>query len=64
MNIGLRWDRYHAFVGEQVKEQGMFGNSGTFPAIDVLTWSRRRRASAAAWDVTGNGKTVVKATYG
>src|SRR5262249_36246449 len=37
-NLGVRWDRYHAFVNEQVKEQGVFGNSGTFPYIDVLTW--------------------------
>ena len=40
VNLGLRWDRYHAFVGEQVKEQGTFGTSGTFPAVDVLSGNR------------------------
>ena len=35
VNVGLRWDRYHAFVDEQTKEQGTFGNAGTFPAVDV-----------------------------
>jgi hypothetical protein len=64
VNMGLRWDRYHAFVGEQVKEQGTFGNSGTFPGIDVLTWSSVAPRIGAAWDVSGSGKTVAKATYG
>jgi len=64
LNLGIRWDRYHAFVGEQVKEQGVFGTSGTFPGIDVLQWRSAAPRAAAAWDVTGNGKTVVKATYG
>lgn len=63
-NLGLRWDRYHAFVDEQVKEQGVFGNSGTFPYVDVLTWKAVAPRAAVAWDVTGSGKTVVKATYG
>ena len=63
-NLGLRWDRYHAFVDEQVKEQGVFGNSGAFPYVDVLTWKAVAPRAAAAWDVTGSGKTVVKATYG
>jgi len=63
-NLGVRWDRYHAFVNQQVKEQGVFGNSGTFPYIDVLTWKAAAPRAAVAWDVTGNTKTVVKATYG
>ena len=64
VNAGLRWDRYHAFVGEQTKEQGTFGNAGTFPAVDVLTWSALAPRIGTAWDLAGNGKTVVKATYG
>ncbi len=64
VNMGLRFDRYHAFVGEQVKEQGTFGNAGSFPAVDVLTWSAIAPRIGAAWDLFGNGRTVVKATYG
>ncbi len=63
-NIGLRWDQYHSFVDEQTKVQGQFGNAGTFPAVDVLTWSSIAPRVGLAYDVTGNGKTVVKATYG
>ena len=64
LNLGVRWDRYHAFVDEQTKQQGAFGGAGTFPAVDVLTWKAAAPRVAAAWDVTGSGKTVVKATYG
>jgi hypothetical protein len=64
INMGLRWERYDAFVDEQVKEQGTFGNAGSFPRVDVLTWTAVAPRIGAAWDVAGRGKTVVKATYG
>jgi hypothetical protein len=64
LNLGLRLDHYHTYVGEQTKEQGIFGNSGTFPMIDVLTWSAPAPRFGMAWDITGNGKNVAKATYG
>ena len=64
INAGVRWDRYHAFVGEQVKEQGTFGGAGSFSAVDVLTWGSFAPRLGIAWDLRGNGKTVAKATYG
>lgn len=64
LNLGLRLDHYHAYVGDQVKEQGIFGTSGTFPMVDVLTWAAPAPRFGIAWDVLGNGKNVVKATYG
>ena len=64
LNMGLRFDQYHAFVDEQVKEQGTFGNSGTFPYVDVLTWRSIVPRVGMAWDLTNDGKTVLKATYG
>jgi len=63
-NLGLRFEQYHAFVGEQTKEQGTFGGGGTFPAVDVLTWRAIAPRAAVAWDLLGDGKTVAKATYG
>jgi hypothetical protein len=63
-NIGVRWDRYHSLVPEQTKVQGVFGTAGAFPRVDVLTWNRAVPRVGLAWDVAGNGRTVVKGTYG
>jgi hypothetical protein len=63
-NLGTRWDRSHAFLPEQTKEQGQFGGGGSFPELDVNSWNRWAPRGAFALDVTGNGKTVVKGTYG
>lgn len=64
LNLGLRWERYLSYVGEQVKEQGTFGGSGTFPEIPVLTWTTIAPRFGLAWDMLGTGKTVFKTTYG
>src|SRR5262249_30372217 len=36
----------------------------SFPKKDVLTWTDTVPRAGAAWDVTGDGKTVVKASFG
>ncbi len=64
VNMGVRFDQYHAFVDEQVKEQGTFGTSGSLPYVDVLTWRSVVPRFGVAWDASNDGKTVVKATYG
>ena len=67
VNAGVRWERYHNFYPEQTKEAGQFSAifpSKTYPRQDVLTWVDTVPRVGAAWDVTGSGKTVVKASYG
>lgn len=64
LNLGLRWEKTHAFDPEQVKAQGEFGSAGTFPSIDIVKWNNWAPRMAAAWDVSGNGKSVIKTTYG
>src|SRR5207244_11533024 len=64
VNAGLRWERMAAYVEPQVKEQGHFGFAGTFPRVDVGTWSGFAPRIGGALDVTGDGKTVAKATFG
>ena len=64
INLGLRLDHYNTYVGAQTKEQGVFGNTGTFPKIDVLTWTAPAPRAGIAYDIDGRGKTVGKATFG
>ncbi|MBI2833908.1 MAG: TonB-dependent receptor [Acidobacteria bacterium] len=63
-NLGVRWERYHSFIDAATKAQGTFGTGGDFPAVDLLTWSRLAPRVGVAWDLKGDGKTVVKGTYG
>jgi hypothetical protein len=64
LNVGVRYDRYHSFLPSQTKEQGLFGGAGSFDPLDVLTWNIVVPRVGLAWDLKGNAKTVVKATYG
>lgn len=64
LNLGIRWDRYHAWVPEQTKVQGPFGTAGTFPRVEAGTWNRPAPRAGFAYNLTGDAKTVVKGTYG
>jgi hypothetical protein len=67
INAGVRWERYHNYYPEQTKEAGQFAAlfpAKTYPKQDVLTWIDTVPRVGAAWDVTGNGKTVAKASWG
>ena len=67
VNGGVRWERYHNFYPEQTKEAGQFSGifpAKTYPRQDVLTWIDTVPRVGAAWDVMGNGRTVVKGSFG
>lgn len=63
-NLGLRYDYQHSFVPEQTRPEGPFAAAATFPFVEVGKWHRWAPRAAVAWDLTGAGKTVVKASYG
>jgi outer membrane receptor protein involved in Fe transport len=63
-NIGVRYDYQHSFVPEQTRPEGPFTAAETFPFVEVGKWHRFAPRLAAAWDITGRGRTVAKATYG
>jgi len=63
-NLGVRYDFQQSYVPEQTRLAGPFAAAATFPRVDVGTWGRFGPRAAMAWDVTGRGKTVMKATYG
>jgi hypothetical protein len=63
LNLGIRFDHDHAYVPPLVKVQGEFGGAGSFPRIEGNTFNNWSPRLAAAYDVTGDGKTVAKLTY-
>ena len=67
LNFGVRWERYHNFYPEQTREAGQFSAifpEKTYPKQDVLTWIDTVPRAGAAWDVMGDGKTVIKGSFG
>ena len=64
INMGVRYDYFNSFVPPQTKAQGQFGNAGTFTQFEGNTWKNWSPRFAAAYDLTGDAKSVVKATFG
>jgi outer membrane receptor protein involved in Fe transport len=64
LNLGTRYDYQHSYVPEQTREAGPFAAAATFPRVEVGRWGHFGPRAGVAWDVTGSGKTVVKASYG
>ncbi len=64
LNLGVRYDFQHSYVPEQTRPEGPFAAAATFPRVEVGKWGRFAPRVAVAWDITGAGRTVMKATYG
>jgi hypothetical protein len=64
LNYGVRWERYHTFYPEQTKAAGPFSAATTYPGRDLLTWKDVVPRVGGAWDIFGNGKTVLKGSFG
>jgi hypothetical protein len=65
-NLGLRFDRYRTFLPEQVgPPAGRFNPTQlTFPEIsDVKTFNHAVPRIGMVYDLTGAGRTVIKANY-
>ena len=66
-NLGLRFDRYHAWSPEQVQIPYSFGPlvvpAATFPEADYFTWNMVVPRIGVIHDLFGDGKTFVKFNY-
>jgi hypothetical protein len=63
-NLGVRWERYHAWYPTQSRVAGPFAAAASYTGTDILTWKRIVPRLGMAWDVNGSGKTVIKTTFG
>jgi hypothetical protein len=68
VNGGVRWDQYHGWLPEQNQLAATVGPvsvaAKTFPQTDLFTWNQVAPRIGVVFDLTGDGKTVVKANYG
>ena len=66
LNIGARFDSYRAYSPEQEHPVSRFNPTAqTFAAVDnYISWVNPAPRLGMTYDVTGDGKTVVKANYG
>jgi hypothetical protein len=66
LNLGVRFDRYRVFLPQQRHPAGRFNPvSQTFAAIDnLIDWNVLTPRLGAALDLAGDGRTIVKLSYG
>jgi hypothetical protein len=66
LNLGLRFDRYRVFLPEQTHPPGRFNPVlQAFPGVDnLIDWNVLAPRIALVHDFSGDGKTIVKLSYG
>lgn len=69
LNLGGRYAHTIAYVPEQTREaatapSNVLFPAGTFPRVDLKTWNAFEPRLHAAFDATGDGKTVFKGGWG
>ncbi|MCA1586799.1 MAG: DUF4850 domain-containing protein [Acidobacteria bacterium] len=67
-NLGVRWDRYHSWTPEQDQLAYSFGPlsvaDATFAETTYVTWNKVVPRLGMTYNLTGDGKTVAKVSYG
>jgi Carboxypeptidase regulatory-like domain len=66
VNLGVRWEKQHAYLPPQSREVARdvptLFPAGSFPEIQIGTWSRAVPRLGIAWDV--GHRSVIKASFG
>jgi hypothetical protein len=63
LNIGGRWDRYVGELPDQERPGVRFIGPASFPGREAINQSRGVWRLGAAYDLTGSGRTALKASY-
>ena len=68
MNLGVRWDRYRGWMPDQRQIAFAVGpvsvEERNFPEQTFFTWNSIGPRAGITYDIAGDGKTVIKASYG
>jgi hypothetical protein len=68
VNAGVRYDRYHGWLPEQVQLAQSVGPVSvpglTFPETHLYTWNVAAPRVGLVYDLAGDGRTVLKFNYG
>lgn len=64
LNYGVRWERYNDFYPTQMKAAGQFSAAATYPGKQLLVWKDVVPRVGGAWDIFGDGKTLLKGSFG
>ena len=64
VNLGIRVDRFETFVPPQDRPAGQFSSPASFSRVNTGTWNEPAPRLGVIYDLSGNGKMVIKAHYG